>query len=646
MGLNGDGLVVAFGDFNGDQFLDVLWLGKDQHTISVHYWNHAEFVYQEASSFRHPRRVHNVVPGDFTHSGKLDILVMSESDTKGQLDMTLYPASLTGGFDVNHPLNVPPSTLSQPIPIDANGDMKIDLFGLTPASKNDPKAPFQLWQNVWNASQPDSPLFKIISPAFHGPQCTLASPHSNAIVDLDGDCLADVFVVCDDGEGSKSFQIWVNKKENGFSLAQEGNLPSGLQTISFGDIDRDGTIDMFNLSDSPNNDLFVRFPLSALFSDSPSLLALDTTQTPPIPLSLKLGDANLDGFPDILLITGSGKDRIPRLIFSKPCAAGLAGCSANGSDRRGWELAKSGADPLSTIKDARSVAFLDVDEDGTLDIMIQRTGDAGHGNIIFVQNNYYYDAFFLKAIGRTNNYIENLFVGSTIHAKEHYINMEGVIPNSKVVILPSADEGEPWKRELFLRPGEWIPWVTVTVVAGTIVLAVIVFVLHLNEKPSGYDEGLLEPLQEDMLTFDDAESGWERYPTPKDYIEAPQEWLLFGGPLSAPLPIPARITREVGGPLACPRGGKILELPWDESDTWLEDINETPNMPNFFENAPLNHVNVPARQPRRNSGKREHRGWDCSPTAPSFCPLAKSKVAEIPKQTRVSLRRSSIVKGH
>jgi integrin alpha FG-GAP repeat containing protein 1 len=60
--------------------------------------------------------------------------------------------------------------------------------------------------------------------------------------------------------------------------------------------------------------------------------------------------------------------------------------------------------------------------------------------------------------------------------------MEGVIPNSKVVILPSANEGEAWKRELFLRPGEWIPWVMVTVVAGTILLAIIVFVLHLNEK--------------------------------------------------------------------------------------------------------------------------------------------------------------------
>ena len=59
--------------------------------------------------------------------------------------------------------------------------------------------------------------------------------------------------------------------------------------------------------------------------------------------------------------------------------------------------------------------------------------------------------------------------------------MEGVIPNSKVVILPSDGE-TPWKRELFLRPGQWIPWVTVTVVIGTAVLAVIVLVLHLSEK--------------------------------------------------------------------------------------------------------------------------------------------------------------------
>ena len=84
-------------------------------------------------------------------------------------------------------------------------------------------------------------------------------------------------------------------------------------------------------------------------------------------------------------------------------------------------------------------------------------------------------------LGRTNNYIENLFVGSTKHTDQHYINMEGVIPNSKVVIIPPA-EGDSWRRELYLRPGEWIPWVTVTVVASLILLAIIVLVLHLNEK--------------------------------------------------------------------------------------------------------------------------------------------------------------------
>ena len=39
---------------------------------------------------------------------------------------------------------------------------------------------------------------------------------------------------------------------------------------------------------------------------------------------------------------------------------------------------------------------------GTLDIMVQRTGDGGQGKVLFVQNNFYYDAFFLKAIGASH----------------------------------------------------------------------------------------------------------------------------------------------------------------------------------------------------------------------------------------------------
>lgn len=87
-------------------------------------------------------------------------------------------------------------------------------------------------------------------------------------------------------------------------------------------------------------------------------------------------------------------------------------------------------------------------------------------------------------LGRTNNYIENLFVGSTKQSEKHFINMEGVIPNSKIVIYPPVGDDGAWRRELYLRPGSWIPWVTLTVLVTTVVLAIIVFVFHVNEKAS------------------------------------------------------------------------------------------------------------------------------------------------------------------
>ncbi|KAK1216969.1 hypothetical protein PQX77_020372 [Marasmius sp. AFHP31] len=579
-------------------------LEDDRRTLSVFLWNHDGFKYDKSGSFKHTNDVYNVVPGDFRRTGKLDLLVMSRSQTSGPLDLSLYPALPEGGFD--NVISIPSSSLSQPIPIDLNGDMKIDLLGMTPESQRG-RAQFQGWENVWNASQARSPLFKLSDAPFHGKQCTLANPHSNAVIDLNGDCLADVFLVCDDGRGGKYFQIWINNKSDGFTLAQEHPLPAGTQQISLADMDRDGTIDLvfptcrsvtsssgvgndcsiniaynkqlplcsadallkgakkcrspedlciadpdFKFDLSSGSDLFVSIPLSSILPSSPppGLLVEDTTVSPSIPLAIKLGDANLDGFTDILLIAVNQRGQVPKLIYSAPCGGnGVKGCEAPHA-KRGWQVAIKGVQSLEAIKDARGVSFLDMDEDGTSDIMVQRTGKEGQGNIMFVQNNFYYDAFFLKAIvlngacgnglcytedgdsfnplgvsftgasykytvldtsgrrsaaqiaqlpqtsyqslqcpyaffglGRTNNYIENLFVGATVHQDEHWIDIEGVIPNSKLVIRPGNEkEGTGWKRELFLRPGEWISWVLVTMVVGMALLAVIVLVLHLNEK--------------------------------------------------------------------------------------------------------------------------------------------------------------------
>ena len=105
------------------------------------------------------------------------------------------------------PFSLPSSSLSQPVPLDIDGDMKIDLLGLRPGSSSSLK----VWQNVWNASDPSQTLYNVcvdsigaccwkasltlclsINPPFSGNQCKISNPHSNAVIDLNGDCLAGV----------------------------------------------------------------------------------------------------------------------------------------------------------------------------------------------------------------------------------------------------------------------------------------------------------------------------------------------------------------------------------------------------------------------------------------------------------------------
>lgn len=157
---------------------------------------------------------------------------------------------------------------------------------------------------------------------------------------------------------------------------------------------------------------FASFAIADLFpSHANELLVLDRTYNPPLPLPVKLGDADLDGFPDILLIVAG----TPRLLYSTSCDAG--GHCKGGRGTRGFQEHSSGTESLAKIKDARGVSWADLDEDvrssscyssshhslsmqGTLDILVQRTGNDKQGTITFIQNNFYYDAFFLKAIGK------------------------------------------------------------------------------------------------------------------------------------------------------------------------------------------------------------------------------------------------------
>jgi integrin alpha FG-GAP repeat containing protein 1 len=55
-----------------------------------------------------------------------------------------------------NPLDLPQSTLAQPIPFDSDGQMRIDLLGMQPGMSQ-----LRMWKNVWNASDPSGPLYEM-----------------------------------------------------------------------------------------------------------------------------------------------------------------------------------------------------------------------------------------------------------------------------------------------------------------------------------------------------------------------------------------------------------------------------------------------------------------------------------------------------
>ncbi|PWZ01379.1 hypothetical protein BCV70DRAFT_198810 [Testicularia cyperi] len=683
-----EGQVAAWGDWNGDQFLDAIVLDSTGTTVAVHLWDHAKFAFDAVPTATvrtlSQGRITNVIAADLNYDGRLDLLLMSQDDSRyaTELRMDVYLGKADASGFESTPLAVPSSTLAQPISIDAYGDMQMDLLGVPFSSSSSSGSDLRVWRNLLaEPSSNGTAAFDLIDAplldATKAPACKLANPHSSAFVDLNGDCLADLFLVCS-GSSGLTYQIWTAVKPDssgqgsGFELASSGPLPQGTGALSFGDIDRDGTIDViFPTCDRSGSNCYLnvafnrQVPLCSLtteglFGGGPGFGSLSMTKrdnhsssavsgradsadtvtqrsglrcrdpenlcvaddgfrldftvskdnadllrvpiekltgddrvlltdnlgpaTVVLPNAFQLGDFNKDGHPDLTIITipnkrstggsnnlqGLGETRT-HVLRNLPCSqvpssekAGL-GCIDSHPEGRTFVKVTTGTGMVDMLTDVRSVSWVDVDEDGTLDLMLQRIpsvsdGKDGGRRVTFVQNNYFHDSFFLKAmtlngacqsfceprlapkfrpwgtnyggasykftvldpngvrraqqvgqlpqtayrslltpysyfgLGRTNNYVESLFIGSTRRQPRHFLAVEGIIPNSQVVINPwqggspsrdaTAEQGDPstWTKQLYLHPGDWIPWVTAVLITTIVGLAIVVIVLHVNER--------------------------------------------------------------------------------------------------------------------------------------------------------------------
>jgi integrin alpha FG-GAP repeat containing protein 1 len=118
-----------------------------------------------------------------------------------------------------------------------------------------------------------------------------------------------------------------------------------------------------------------------------------------LPIPIHAGDYNLDGYPDLLVTTN---ERVI-LLQSILCDSTLCSSSAQKAGRRSFSIVSTGADVLSQIPNPTQAAFFDIDEDGSLDMLVLQNekGASNAGRTPnFVINNYFNDAFFLKGLGK------------------------------------------------------------------------------------------------------------------------------------------------------------------------------------------------------------------------------------------------------
>ncbi|WFD34353.1 hypothetical protein MCUN1_001192 [Malassezia cuniculi] len=589
-----DGHVGAWMYFNDDRYVDAVVISPDKKTASVHLWDHVAYAFErEPVAVAHvDAEIQNIVAGDFSYDGHADLLLMTGSGS-GALDLVLF---FGANGTLGAPTHLPASAAPHPLALDASGDLHIDLLGHPKDSRE-----LRVWRNLYGAPADRTiDLEELILVGDNAPPaCRLAHPHSSAFVDLNGDCLADLFLECEASGGQRAYQIWTAERDEPlkYRYARSGLLPRGAGALAFADMNRDGTIDVvfatcdgqchiniaynhqvplcapekegilgawdakpparcrdaYNLC-SADDEFTLSFELQDLARisaiEATGDLHLKTTNGRPDPL--RVGDLNSDGYPEVLVLSTDGRTRVHALANT---ACVRTECAVPG----GRILRRVRHQVFDGIPDIESVALVDLDSDGSLDVLVQSKVAP-----TFVINNNFHDSFFLKALtlnaacpgrcdseitgdgrnataagtfkpwgaslggatykftvldpngvrrahqvaqqaqnaygallppgatfglGRTNNYVEVLFVGSTRRQRDSALAIEGVVPNSEVIIVPWQGRPEPpgagpamWRRELYLHPAEWIHLVVIVLGVVILLLLGVVGVLDLAEK--------------------------------------------------------------------------------------------------------------------------------------------------------------------
>lgn len=546
-------LPAAFGDFNSDKLTDLFVITEDGKTMKVLISHNERPLLRELESGTAPActyeslNIKSLVPGDFDGNGEMDVLLVSFNKSVSPLYQVFVlwgntrNLTLECGSELEPLLNVS----GQPLVMDVNGDMIPDLFGED-----------ETYNRTFWIFGPDR-LPPKAEPMIgrNGTLPRLKQPSSHAFVDLDSDLASDLWVTAKD-----HFEIW--SVSDGIYVLDKTISPLKEMEIigqaSFADVDLNGDIEVIvpvcKDKQCKSSTVFVYdfetgwVELDLNFMDPKGKTwgyppEADKSYRYTDTITLRLGDFNLDGYPDFLVtLRDSDKlDKKVQVVLMENVECQDSKCKHSRKFVPKWDVFKDfGSTVLGT--------FCDFEEDGTLDVLLVCKAEDGTYHLSVYKDALQYDAVFVKVLiptgrcygsdcqllkipygtnqpgpsitysittaaggtqrsratqlsqsahyalqlpytvfglGRNWNFVEVMEVGIPKGNISRTLtsSFTQIIPNSQLIVIPYPMEyPDRWVSKLFITPSKAMLMTAGALVGTCLFVAAIIGILHHREK--------------------------------------------------------------------------------------------------------------------------------------------------------------------
>ncbi len=347
---------LALGDLDGDGDLDLV-VGNTSHLVgeqSLLYLNDGSGTFTDATASRMPVGSYETIAlalGDIDRDGDLDLVVgnFSTAGSQSRLYLNHGTGTFTDATATQMPVGSYPTFALALGDVDRDGDLDLVVGNLGQQSR--------LYRNDGTGTFTDA---------------TARLPVSNeqvyalAFGDADGDGDLDLFL---GGYGQQS-RLYLNDGSGVFTDATAARLPAGLystRSVTLGDVDRDGDLDVLVGNDSQPNRLYLNNGAAVFADATASRMPLDNYGAH----ALALGDIDGDGDLDVM-VGSAGSNGSPTRMYLNSGFGTFAEASAT--------RMPSGSNIT------RALALGDVDGDGDLDLVVGNAGIDGSQSRLYVNN--------------------------------------------------------------------------------------------------------------------------------------------------------------------------------------------------------------------------------------------------------------------